>query len=1026
MEECKLKTVASAKKLVQARLPFKRLNPVPKPQNETTDAKRAKLSPTSPAQLTAVKLVASVDDVENDCEVDVEDESRKSSPEGSLVSSKLVMGKGPLDNYVCSVQKSKSAVKMDNNECKITIDLTEESSNGVSDSAVDLDLKTTSAKGLNTKKKIYLENKCNWLVSVKTDVTEGASSSEFVNHQSSSIEMTSRHAKAKPEQDHEDILKGRVPVVVLKDIMADKSYWSGSPEKCIEKEQTSFTESESSDSPVSSLSSSISASESSPEVKSPEVTSPEDEKCSDSPTSTTPRRKISEGPRMKGERFQKQQERDEKKQKLQMEKQEKGRARDEARIAKERAKEEAKKKRDEEKEQKDKERREKKEKEEKEKAERLRIKEEKRKEKQDAMEAKLEEKRKKEEEKRLKEEEKRMKAEKVKESSEISRFFQKPKAPQAPKTLAGSCGKFAPFEIKEHMVLAPTSRICLDPKSLEQFDERLEDQSFTSNYLKELHGYKPRTSGPTCPRLSVAESIACSDVIVVETSTSDGNVDRKKFGRMKLLQFHENHRPAYWGTWQKNSVKVNPRHPLAKDEVLLDYEVDSDDEWEEEEPGESLSHSEGDDDDEGDDEDDDDGFFVPHGYLSEGERSTDEEGENPEKQKIRQRLKAKEWDELMKGKKFQVLQPLLIGCVWVNDSDEVDNPALKILQQFSVCVLKSRIEDEQQQEMHNRKARDHQILIQLLPLLHGNVNGRKAIINEFQEWYRQKLSDTLTVSASNTSPINSEASRPQTPTVDGDLTVPSKAKLKRLISENGVYEKRTVFKSRCWYVHEEVLKRFGRENLPVPTQWNYLTPLHSVIKEDGAAAVGGAQTNPNSGKITSQCLTGSAKRKAAGSMSIKKFMHKYVDAEAYQVAVMETDGFQADTEEDDDTDCVIVEVHTNQSVPNKNEKEKLPGGLCQVSARGPQTLVESCSASITGEQKPADLCLESDGGEQRCAELCSESADGEQSSPSGEHFPVESSTESARSEQQPLESSIVEMMDVFPCENSAVGPSSSP
>ena len=28
-------------------------------------------------------------------------------------------------------------------------------------------------------------------------------------------------------------------------------------------------------------------------------------------------------------------------------------------------------------------------------------------------------------------------------------------------------------------------------------------------------------------------------------------------------------------------------------QVLLDYEVDSDDEWEEEEPGESLSHSEG-------------------------------------------------------------------------------------------------------------------------------------------------------------------------------------------------------------------------------------------------------------------------------------------------------------------------------------------------------------------------------------------------------------------------------------------------
>lgn len=34
-------------------------------------------------------------------------------------------------------------------------------------------------------------------------------------------------------------------------------------------------------------------------------------------------------------------------------------------------------------------------------------------------------------------------------------------------------------------------------------------------------------------------------------------------------------------------------HALFFLQNLLDYEVDSDDEWEEEEPGESLSHSEG-------------------------------------------------------------------------------------------------------------------------------------------------------------------------------------------------------------------------------------------------------------------------------------------------------------------------------------------------------------------------------------------------------------------------------------------------
>eukprot|EP00061_Rhincodon_typus_P017209 g45796.t1 len=135
------------------------------------------------------------------------------------------------------------------------------------------------------------------------------------------------------------------------------------------------------------------------------------------------------------------------------------------------------------------------------------------------------------------------------------------------KNNAGSCGKFAPFEIKEHMVLAPTSRIYLDQEDLEQLDELLERQSFNSNYVKELHNQKPRTSGPTSPKISITDENLCSDdVIVIDTNVSSGIVERKKFCRMKLLQFCENHRPAYWGTWQKKSTKVNPRNPLAKDE----------------------------------------------------------------------------------------------------------------------------------------------------------------------------------------------------------------------------------------------------------------------------------------------------------------------------------------------------------------------------------------------------------------------------------------------------------------------------
>ena len=35
--------------------------------------------------------------------------------------------------------------------------------------------------------------------------------------------------------------------------------------------------------------------------------------------------------------------------------------------------------------------------------------------------------------------------------------------------------------------------------------------------------------------------------------------------RPKLLKFHENRRPAYWGTWGKTSHTVGPRSPFGKE-----------------------------------------------------------------------------------------------------------------------------------------------------------------------------------------------------------------------------------------------------------------------------------------------------------------------------------------------------------------------------------------------------------------------------------------------------------------------------
>ena len=63
----------------------------------------------------------------------------------------------------------------------------------------------------------------------------------------------------------------------------------------------------------------------------------------------------------------------------------------------------------------------------------------------------------------------------------------------------------------------------------------------------------------------------------------------------------------------------------------MNYEVDSDDEWEDEpEDAESVDNS-GDEEEEAADEDDDDGFFVPHGHLSEDELDEDDRMVNKNK-----------------------------------------------------------------------------------------------------------------------------------------------------------------------------------------------------------------------------------------------------------------------------------------------------------------------------------------------------------------------------------------------------------
>lgn len=138
---------------------------------------------------------------------------------------------------------------------------------------------------------------------------------------------------------------------------------------------------------------------------------------------------------------------------------------------------------------------------------------------------------------------------------------------------------------------------------------------------------------PTCDEdLDTVKLVIGLDDSKKDRRSSQMNIDNslrpcgRKWVPVKLLQFDKSHRPAFYGVWSRNSEVVGPRHPFVKDTNII-YEIDSDEEWAEDEPGESLSDCDKDDEDESmgehikDDEEDEseDGFFVPDGYLSENE-----------------------------------------------------------------------------------------------------------------------------------------------------------------------------------------------------------------------------------------------------------------------------------------------------------------------------------------------------------------------------------------------------------------------
>jgi hypothetical protein len=102
--------------------------------------------------------------------------------------------------------------------------------------------------------------------------------------------------------------------------------------------------------------------------------------------------------------------------------------------------------------------------------------------------------------------------------------------------------------------------------------------------------------------------------------------------KYSFLSFHEDCRPAYHGTWSKKSSIVTGRNPFGKDTTHLDYEHDSEGEWEEgdDDMGEDIeddTKNQEEEEEEGDVKvyDYDDGFCVADDQYMDIDDDVDEE-----------------------------------------------------------------------------------------------------------------------------------------------------------------------------------------------------------------------------------------------------------------------------------------------------------------------------------------------------------------------------------------------------------------
>eukprot|EP00941_MAST-03F_sp_MAST-3F-sp1_P004923 g4923.t1 len=188
-------------------------------------------------------------------------------------------------------------------------------------------------------------------------------------------------------------------------------------------------------------------------------------------------------------------------------------------------------------------------------------------------------------------------------SAAITSFFSTPSSSKKQKRISNSPSSSAPFSSSSvsssssmQMKMSPIendAEISLKEKNLDSFlkndanvEEKAEAASLdTTRFV--TNEWRSRWSSNTS---ALKKRLRSTKKLPMTNEVENQLLVETKTVRYKYFSFYENHRPAYFGTFRKRSSTVSRRKPFAKDKTM-DYEVDSDEEWEDCPDGEDVEFS---------------------------------------------------------------------------------------------------------------------------------------------------------------------------------------------------------------------------------------------------------------------------------------------------------------------------------------------------------------------------------------------------------------------------------------------------